>query len=190
MLRFLLFAAAITALAACSRDQAASTPPSEAPAPTPVAAPKDKGDSAQEALDRMDDREPVPLLPMMALHQKENMRDHLVAVQEIVAALATDDFAGVEKAAGRIGFSDRMAQMCTHMGAGAPGFTDHALGFHRTADRIVEAARERDRARVLTELGATLATCTSCHAKWKQKVVDEGEWRQLTQAAPPVHGGY
>lgn len=190
MFRFLFLASAITAFVACSRDQAAPNPPNDAPAPAPGPAPKPTDDSAQAALDRMDEREPVPLLPMMALHQKENMRDHLVAVQEIVAALATDDFAGVEKAAGRIGFSDRMAQMCTHMGAGAPGFTEHALGFHRTADRIAEAARERDRARVLTELGATLATCTSCHAKWKQKVVDEGAWRQMTQAAPPVHGGH
>ena len=72
----------------------------------------------------MDTRTPVPLLPMMADHQKRNMRDHLLAVQEIVAALAADNFAAVERSAGRIGYSEQMGQMCVHMGAGAPGFTE------------------------------------------------------------------
>lgn len=145
--------------------------------------------SAVDTLDQMDTRAPVPLLPMMAHHQKENMRDHLVAVQEIVTALAMDDFEGVERAAGRIGFSEQMGQMCTHIGRGAPDFTEQALNFHHTADRITTAARERDRARTMTELGATLKTCTSCHAAWKQQVVDEQTWARLTSSEPPTHGG-
>jgi hypothetical protein len=104
----------------------------------------------------------------MANHQKQNMRDHLVAVQEIIAGLAIADFVGVEKAARRIGFSEQMGQMCTHMGAGAPGFTQQAIEFHQTADRITVAARARDAGLVLTEFAATLQTCTSCHAVWKQ----------------------
>lgn len=170
----------IAVLGACSRESPPA--PAKATSATPVAT------SAADALDRLDTRTPVPLLPMMAKHQKENMRDHLVAVQEVVAALATDDFAGVERAAGRLGFSEPMGQMCTHMGAGAPGFTEQALHFHRTADRISAAARERDRARVLTELTATLQLCTSCHAAWKQQVVDEPTWTRLTAAEPPSHG--
>ena len=172
----------VAVLAACSRE----SPPAPAATSSVTAAPS--AASAADALDRMDTRAPVPLLPMMANHQKQNMRDHLVAVQEIVAAIATDDFAGVERAAGRIGFSEQMGQTCTHMGAGAPGFTEQALNFHHTADRISAAARDRDRARVLTELGATLQTCTSCHAAWKQQVVDEPTWTRLTSSAPPTHG--
>ena len=172
----------VAVLAACSRE----SPPAPAATSSVTAAPS--AASAADALDRMDTRAPVPLLPMMANHQKQNMRDHLVAVQEIVAALATDDFAAVERAAGRIGFSEQMGQTCTHMGAGAPGFTEQALNFHHTADRISAAARDRDRARVLTELGATLQTCTSCHAAWKQQVVDEPTWTRLTSSAPPTHG--
>ena len=174
----MLFVAVTLALSlGCAREVP------HAPSPAPAAEP-----SAHEALDRMDTRAPVPLLPMMANHQKQNMREHLVAVQEIVAALATDDFAAVERAAGRIGFSEQMGQMCTHMGAGAPGFTEQALDFHHTADRIGAAARDRDRARVVTELGATLHTCTSCHAAWRQQIVDEPTWRRLTATAPPTHG--
>lgn len=169
-------------LSACSRES------SPAPAATSSATTAPSAASAAAALDGMDTRAPVPLLPMMANHQKQNMRDHLAAVQEIVSAIATDDFAGVERAASRIGFSEQMGQMCTHMGAGAPGFTEQALNFHQTADRISAAARDRDRARVLTELGATLQTCTSCHAAWKQQVVDEPTWTRLTSSAPPTHG--
>ncbi len=172
---------ALAVLGACSRE----APP--APATTSGAAVDPSPAPAADALDRMDTRAPVPLLPMMANHQKQNMRDHLVAVQEIVAAIAADDFAGVERAAGRIGFSEQMGQMCTHMGAAAPGFTEQALNFHRTADRISAAARDRDHAQVLTELGATLETCTSCHAAWKQQVVDEATWTRLTSSAPPTH---
>jgi hypothetical protein len=78
------------ALVACAREPAPSpAPPSSA---SPTGAPMD-----------LDSRIPVPLLPMMAQHQKESMRDHLVAVQEIVAAIATDDFPAVERAAARNG---------------------------------------------------------------------------------------
>ena len=143
---------------------------------------------AHDALDAMDTRTPVPLLPMMADHQKRNMRDHLLAVQEIVAALAADDFAAIERSAARIGYSEQMGQMCVHMGAGAPGFTDKALEFHRTADTIAEAARARDRARVISALGATLQTCTGCHATFRQQVVDEATWNRITgTAAPSTH---
>jgi hypothetical protein len=163
------FVLSLVTAGACARD-----------APTP---------SAADALDGIDARAPVPLLPAMANHQKQNMRDHLVAVQEIVAALSTDDFGAIEAAAGRVGLSEQMGAMCTHMGAGAPGFAEQALQFHRTADRIIEAARDRDRARVLTALHATLQTCTSCHASWRQQVVDEPTWQRLASTTrAPSHG--
>jgi hypothetical protein len=184
MLRALLVSITLAPLAAaCARE---ATPPPGAASPASAPAPS----SAADALDRLDARTPVPLLPMMANHQKQNMREHLEAVQEIVVALAAEDFEGVARASARIGFSEQMGQMCTHMGAGAPGFTEQALEFHHTADRISAAARERDRARVLAELGATLRTCTGCHAAWKQRVVDEPTWTRLTSTSPPAHDGH
>jgi len=122
----------------------------------------------------------------MADHQKQNMRDHLLAVQEIVVAAATDDFSAVELAAGRMGFSEQMGQMCTHMGAGAPGFTEQALNFHHTADTITAAAQKKDRAAVMKALGATLQTCTACHATFRQSVVDEATWNRLTSTPTPA----
>lgn len=149
-----------------AEDAASSTPP-----------PQMAHGASSEVLDT---RTPLPLTAMMAEHQKRNMRDHLAAVQEIVAALGADDMAAVEAAARRIGYSDSMAQMCQHMGAGAPGFTERALAFHRSADAVADAARRGDRAAVTTALAATLSTCVGCHATYRQQVVDAASWQRLT----------
>lgn len=167
---------AVMASAACSAEVMSSPEP---------AGSATSHHRAGDPLGRIDTRRPLPLLPMMANHQKANMRDHLVAVQEIASALASDDFAAVERATARIGFSESMGQMCSHMGSGAPGFTEQALDFHRAADRISLAARDRDRARVLGELGSTLQRCTSCHQVWKQQIVDEAEWERIRGGEPP-----
>ena len=189
MMRTALVVAALSALGCqVARPPAAepATAPATASAPPAAAAPAERAACApHEALDRMDARMPVPLLPRMANHQKVNMRDHLVAVQEIVAGAARGDFPAVERAAGRIGYSQREERMCAHMSAGAPAFQVQAVGFHRSADAIAAAARKRDRAAVLGALATTLQTCTACHATWKQQVVDDGTWARLTGGAPP-----
>ena len=170
----LLFAG--IALLSCQRTQAPEAAP---PAALPPA------QTAQSALEQMDTRAPVPLLPMMAHHQKQNMRDHLLAVQEILVAVGARDFAAVERSAARIGTSEQMTAMCQHMGMGAPGFTDVALNFHRTADEITAAAKRQDAAAVTAALGRTLATCTGCHQSYRQQVVDETTWAEITRAPPP-----
>lgn len=173
-----VFAAPLLLSLACSAPR---HPPTEAPA---QAAPPAGERSPAAALDALDERSPVPLLPMMALHQKRNMQDHLLAVQEVVGALARDDLAAAAAAARRLGTSDEMMRQCDHMGRGAPGFTERAVAFHRTADGIAAAAEAGDTAAVLGALERTLATCTGCHATFKQQVVDDAEWERRTAALP------
>jgi hypothetical protein len=72
------------------------------------------------------------------------------------------------------------------MGAGAPGFTEKALNFHRTADKIGDAAKKHDSDAVMKALTDTLATCTSCHAMFKQQVVDEATWTSATKTTAPA----
>ena len=159
---------ALLILVGCQKSpqRASPPPPSASAVPAPHAA-------ATDTLDRLDTRKPVPLLPMMAHHQKENMREHLEAVQEVVAAVALRDFGKVAAAANKLGYSEAMGRMCEHMGAGAPGFTEQALAFHRTADSIAEAAKAEDQTAVLAALGQTLTACTGCHATYKQRLVDD-----------------
>ena len=132
--------------------------------------------------DTIEERRPLPLLQMMADHQKQMMRDHLAAVQEIVTALSLDDFDAVQHAAVRLGYSDEVGKVCNHMGAASPAFTRQALAFHHTADDIVAAARERNRDRILAELSTTLKACRACHAQWKQEIIDDATWNRLTSA--------
>jgi hypothetical protein len=139
----------------------------------------------------LDHRTPVPLQPMMAWHQKQNMMEHLVAIQRITAGLAHEDWQEVANAAALIESSPQMQQMCQHMGAGAPGFTERALDFHRRADAIGAAARAHDGATVLQATSNTLQSCTGCHAAFRQEVVSAAQWQQRTgQTHAPVrmHG--
>jgi len=76
--------------------------------------------------------------------------------------------------------------MCTHMGAGAAGFTERALQFHHNADRIGQAARKHEPAAVLTALGQTLSECTSCHATYRQVVVDDATWAAVSGGPAPA----
>jgi hypothetical protein len=162
----------------CRRDPSAVPIPTRHEPPAP---------SAAAVLDSIDTRVPVPLLPVMANHQKQNMREHLTAVQGIVGALGAKDFDAISRAASSIGYSEQMGQMCNHMGAGAPGFTEQALRFHHTADKISAAARAHDMPGVLSALNETLATCTGCHSTFKQRVVDETTWASLVGGSEPQH---
>ena len=161
------------------------------PAPD-VATPPADASSPVVALNDMDPRTPVPLQPMMAWHQKRNMQEHLIAIQHITEALSREDWAAVAEAAATIESSPQMQMQCEHMGAGADGFTEMALDFHRRADAIGEAARSEDTRAVLLATANTLEACTGCHATYRQEVVDAETWaaRTATRHVPPGHDGF
>lgn len=158
--------------AACRRQEPVPAIHSEAAdAPSANAAPR-----PEDELASLDRRRPVPLQPIMAWHQKQEMMGHLVAVQQITAALAREDWDEVEKAATLIESPPEMEEMCEHMGAGAEGFTEMGLEFHHRAADIVKAARARDGAAALAATSKTLEACTACHAAFRQEIVDEATW--------------
>lgn len=182
-------APAAEAVAAAPAAEAASAPSVAATQPSPSAA----ACAPYEELAAMDPRRPVPLQPMMAWHQKQNMMEHLVAIERITDALAREDWEGVASASALIESSPQMQQMCQHMGAGAEGFTELALAFHERADAIGVAARAQDGTGVLRATAHTLQACTSCHATYRQDVVDATTWQARTGAMhlPTMdHGGH
>ncbi len=135
--------------------------------------------SPAEELNQLDTRTPVPMPPYMALHQKQNMREHLEAVQGIMAGLSKKDFKAVATAAKRMGFSDEMGKMCQHMGAGAAGFTEQAIQFHKSADEIVRFAEMKDLQGIIARLNNTLNKCTACHSTFRQQIVDEATYKSF-----------
>ena len=141
----------------------------------------------------MDHRRAVPLQPMMAWHQKQNMMEHLVAIQRITDGLAREDWDAIAEASALIESSPQMQQMCEHMGAGADGFTELALEFHARADTIGVAAKAHDGPAVLAATSSTLQACTSCHTTYRQEVVDPATWEARTGSAhdpAAMHGGH
>jgi uncharacterized protein involved in copper resistance len=180
----------ITALLALAVPTGCDPKHPETPAPvsTPSAVGSD-GCAPMHELAGLDTRQPVPLQPMMAWHQKQNMMQHLVAIQRITAGLAAEDWEEIASASALIESSPQMQQMCEHMGAGADGFTAMALDFHRRADAIGESARAHDGAAVLRATADTLLSCTGCHAAFRQDVVDAETWQARTGSADsqPMH---
>lgn len=190
----------IASAVGCDRSAPAPAPASPAPdpikalppvdvAPTTDVAPTATRTDAMSELGRLDSRRPVPLLPMMAWHQKQNMQEHLVAIQRITDALAREDWDAVRTAAAAIGTSPEMQRMCNHMGAGVDGFTEVALDFHRRADGIADAVATKNVSAVLRATSATLQACIGCHATYRQEVVDAATWSQVTgMTGLPTHG--
>lgn len=181
-------------LAACNREQ---TPkPDNTPTPSATAATTAKATTTSDAcqpiteLGKLDHRQPVPLQPMMAWHQKQNMMEHLVAIQRITGALAKEDWDEVARASALIETSPQMQRMCQHMGAGAVGFTEVALDFHKRADAIGVAARAKDGAAVLRATSSTLEACTGCHAAFRQEVVDMATWQERTGSTHDPNMGH
>jgi hypothetical protein len=157
---------------------------------SPPADPPTRALGAVQELNTLDPRTPVPLQPMMAWHQKQNMQAHLVAIQGVTSGLATEDWNAIVEAVAPIGLSPQKQMQCEHMGSGADGFTELALDFHRRADTIAEAAARKDAKAVLTATANTLDACTSCHATFRQDVVDAVTWAERTGGAHSPGGSH
>jgi len=188
-MRYTLAALAALLMTACEGKPAPAQPVEQARPPVNAC---DACEPISE-LNALDPRRPIPLQPMMAWHQKQNMQDHLVAIERIVDALAREDWEAIGLASERIESSPQMQQMCEHMGAGADGFTEIALDFHRKADAIGEAADARDAQAVLRATSNTLQACTSCHSTYRQEIVDAEAWTSRTgQTHDPsmMHGAH
>lgn len=177
----------VSVIGGCDQKSAA---PVETQQPPAKAVSTHKTSEPMAQLYAMDTRQAVPLQPMMAWHQKQNMMEHLVAIQRITGGLAQQDWSEVATAAALIESSPQMRQMCQHMGAGAEGFTELALEFHRRADGIGEAARGHDTKAVLLATSNTLQACTSCHATYRQEVVSAATWQERTGASHAPMGGH
>src|SRR5690349_19823862 len=102
-----LYAAIILAIALTACRDSSADPAHQAPASASGAAASSATvkPSTTAALGGVDNRAPVPLSAMMAVHQKRDMRDHLRVVQEITAALGADDFDAIAASATRIAWS-------------------------------------------------------------------------------------
>ena len=123
--------------------------------------------SAEE--DNSDARQWVQFPEMMQRHMLANMRDHLLAIDEIVSSLGSDD---LDKAADiaeyRLGMSAMESHGARHQARFMPdGMRQAGTAMHGAASRFARTAEEGDLAAAVGALAEVTAACVACHAAYR-----------------------
>lgn len=152
-------AAAMIAAAAPSRAQHYHAHPAASAPPQPAA----------------DAREFVPFPPALAEHTLANMRDHLLALQEMQARLGAGDVKGAAGIAeARLGMSSLGLHGAHEAARYMPqGMQEAGTAMHRAASRFAivatDAAVTGDMKPVFAGLAGITAACVACHAGYRIK---------------------
>ncbi len=132
--------------------------------------------AAGSAASAEDDRELVPLPEPMQAHMLANMRDHLQALDEMLAALAAGDADAAGRIAEtRIGMSSLDDHGAAHMAPFMPKpMQDAGTSMHRAASRFALVVQDADveqtyaaQRKVFGALQEIVAACNACHAAYK-----------------------
>jgi len=122
-----------------------------------------------------DTRQAVKFPKALREHTLANMRDHLMALQEIQEALAKQEYdkAG-DIAEHRLGMSSLALHGAHDVAKYMPkGMQDAGTAMHRNASRFAVAAKDvgatGDVKPALAALAATTAQCVACHAGYRMK---------------------
>jgi len=116
-----------------------------------------------------DKRQLVKMPEMMRVHQLENMRDHLKAVDEILMNMGAGE---LDKAADiaeqRLGMSSLSTHGASHMAQVIPKEMG-AIGtsMHKAASRFALKAQEGDALEAYKALQEVTSACVACHAAYK-----------------------
>lgn len=108
-------------------------------------------------------------------HTLANMRDHLLTLQEIQAALAAGKFdQASDIAESRLGMSSLAAHGAHEVAKYMPqGMQDVGSAMHRSASRLAVAAQDagvaNDVKPALAALAEVTANCVACHAAYRLK---------------------
>jgi hypothetical protein len=116
-----------------------------------------------------DERELVQLPPMMQEHMLSNMRDHLVALNDILSKMAAGDLdAAAETAESRLGMSALDAHGASHMAKFMPeGMQSAGTRMHRAASRFALKAQEGEALPAYQALSEITAACVACHEAYR-----------------------
>ena len=118
-----------------------------------------------------DSRQQVDLPAPMKEHMMANMRDHLVVINEIQAALAAKNFDKVEELAeNRLGQSSFQVHGANHLGRYMPeGMRRAGTDMHRAASQLALTAKEGDLQTTIAGLAEVTSRCVACHATYRVK---------------------
>jgi Cytochrome C' len=100
---------------------------------------------------------------------RRTMREHLEALQAVVAALARDDYrAAATVAHEELGFPKHHEAMRREGGADLPQrYRELAMAHHRSAEDLAQAAATGDMQATLRALDRTVQACVACHRAYR-----------------------
>ena len=122
-----------------------------------------------------DGRVVVKFPKAMREHTLTNMRDHLLALQQIQSALAQQAYdTAADIAEQRLGMSSLSLHGAHEVAKFMPaGMREAGSGMHRNASRFAVAAKDAaatgDVKPALEALSQVTAQCVACHAGWRLK---------------------
>ena len=118
-----------------------------------------------------DTRVLVELPEMMRAHMLSNMRDHLVAINEILVYLGSDQLdKAAETAEYRLGMSSLESHGASHMASFMPEGMRHAgTAMHKAASRFALKAEEGEVLAAYKALSEVTSACVACHSGYQVK---------------------
>jgi len=123
------------------------------------------GDSAMAGTE--DSRTSLNLPAAMRGNQLAMMREHLKAVDDIVAYISEGKFDAASKTAHlKLGLTPEMKKMCNMFGN--DNFRTMGLAFHKSADELGDVLKTGNVKRSLAALHRTMDKCVRCHATFRQ----------------------
>jgi len=116
-----------------------------------------------------DSRQLVDLPEMMQQHMMSNMRDHLVAINEILTYLSNDELdKAAEVAESRLGMSSLKSHGASHMAKFMPkGMRQAGTSMHKAASRFALKAQEGEALPAYKALTEVTSACVVCHAGYR-----------------------
>jgi hypothetical protein len=116
-----------------------------------------------------DSRQLVELPEIMQQHMMSNMRDHLVAINEILINMANDQ---LEQAAAvaesRLGMSSLESHGASHMAKFMPeGMREAGTSMHRAASRFARKVEEEEILPAYNALSEITSACVACHTGYR-----------------------
>jgi len=100
---------------------------------------------------------------------KLTMREHLEAIEAIVAALAREDFVKAATLANEeLGFPKHHVAMQREQGATfPPAYHELAMAHHQAAEALGTAIPTKDLKKILPQLEQTIHACVKCHQAFR-----------------------
>jgi len=116
-----------------------------------------------------DSRELIELPEMMQQHMMINMRDHLVAINEILISMANGQLDhAAEVAESRLGMSSLESHGASHMAKFMPeGMRQAGTSMHRAASRFALKAQEGEALPAYISLSEVTSACVLCHSGFR-----------------------